>query len=605
MVASQRQLLLADDFLKMLKLGAQRVISKEALLNQMNVFPVTDRDTGSNMAALMRFILAQSYDTSHLKTLLQQIADVTLGGACGNSGMIFSAFFTGLAANEVEFRENAFSLQLFIACIRKGVQQAYQAVSEPMEGTMLTVMSSWADACEKASLESKDFKSLFEKALVAAGVALKNTQYQLAILAQNKIVDAGALGFFEFIVGMNEYLNATECGEEESEWARVGALVNLGQAHVFEQQSNYHYCAQTLLSCDRQATDQLKEELKEMGDSLVVNQGINSVKVHVHTSDVVAMTKTLRKFGSIQHQKIDSMKSQWDVVHHRKNTIALLTDSSADLPSGWIEKEQIHVLPLHIHLGEDLLLDGLSIELQDLYQAIHERQVSAKTAAPSPEAVSRYLTFLAEHYESIIVITLSSHLSSTYQIISQLAHKMENKKITVIDSRKNSVAQGLLLMLANKWIKQGVLHEKVVEQVKQARDDTQIFVAVNEFKTMMKLGRAPKIMGMLALWSQFKPIVTLSLSGKPSMSGFAFGQAACWRKIAKQVKKIKLAKGIGSLGVVHTSSFELAREFARFIEKEVKVKVDFITEASCTIGLHAGKGCVAVALAKETIEGLQ
>lgn len=586
-------------FLSMLKSGSRRVISKEYELNQLNVFPVTDRDTGSNMAALMNFIIAQPYSTANFKVLLEEIAEAALLGSCGNSGMIFSAFFTGVASVKLDSGVNYITIKQFIDCMKKGVSNAYHSVSEPIEGTILSVMSAWVKACDNVLAETDNLKLLFKKTLPIANEALKKTELQLAVLKQNKVVDAGALGFFEFLSGMNDYLLREQSFTHQDADPIAHHNLMSHHSHFESEQPNYHYCAETLLSSAK-PHEHLKSDLEKLGDCVVINESARYLKIHIHTSNVLGMTELLKSHGNIQYQKIDPMKSQWEVAHARKYSIALVTDSSADLPADFITNEQIHVLPLHLRLGQHTLLDKVSINLDKMYHEIHENNEPANTAGPSTESVSRYLSFLSQHYDSVIVMTLSSHLSCTYQTISNLATSLKHKKIEVIDTRTTSAAQGILLMLATKWIAQGHSHDVVSKKIRDAINDTKIFVAVNEFKTITKLGRAPKAVGLLAAWSHFKPIISVNSLGKPCITKFAVGQAMCWKKMAKLISKLK-STGINTIGIVYSSSLEKAQEFADYISKMAQVKINFITQTSAVIGLHAGIDCIAIAISKESL----
>lgn len=590
-----------DTFLNMLKSGAKRVISKEYILNQLNVFPIPDRDTGSNLAAMMRYFLAQHYPNTSFRELLRQIADSLLSGACGNSGMIFSAFFMGLASHESETANNRLSIKEYVRHLSSGVKHAYQAVAVPAKGTMLTVMSAWVEACEKLAENTDELIALMKRSYSSAEQALKQTQFQLPELTENQVIDAGAMGFVEFIAGMNDYLvhqdNSLDAALS-SDAADTPIPIHI---EPLDHPPIYQYCAETLLATQENNIDAIKAELATLGDSLVVNRSPSNHKIHLHTNDLLTMSECLKKFGRIEHQKIDSTKAQWQTVHARKNSIALVTDSSADIPFEWLTQEQIQVFPLKIRVGDHQLLDRLTITLPDLYHKIHDENQTANTSAPSAEMIHRQLSFLTQHYDSVIILTLSSHLSSTYQLITSAAARITHKKITVIDSRRTSAAQGLLLMLCAKWISQKIDHDTLVKRIEQAITNTHIFVAVNDFKTVVKSGRAPKMIGLLAAWSRIKPIISMNAIGKPTAKSITFGKMRCWNKIAKLVLKIKKSNGINSIGIVHSANPTLAKEFADFMALKLNTKINFIIETSCILGLHAGKDCVAIAVSNEAI----
>ena len=586
-------------FLDMIKAGAHGIISNEALLNRINVFPVSDRDTGSNMASLMRYLIAQPYSTSELSLMLQQIADASLLGACGNSGMILSAFLVGFASNKELSANKTVTKEVFVNCLDLGVKQAYLSVSDPAEGTILSVMSAWFSSCVHAIKQTNDFLIVFKNSLTAAEEALKKTEFQLPALESNHVVDAGALGFVKFIEGMYQYLvnplkNWTAPLETISQEMHV--------EHCGTTEPNYQYCMETLCCGSDFDINHIKERLHSLCDSLVINQSPHYLKVHLHTNDIQTITQLLKQQGAIQHQKIDDMKKQWNTSHARKHRIALVTDSSADIPDEWLAQEQIHVLPLQIRLGKHTLIDRMTVNLKELYEQIASDNQSAGTATPAPEVISRYLRFLTTHYDSIIVITISSKLSSTYQTIAKQAADIPSAKIDVIDSKKSSAAQGLLVMKAARWIAEGHDHQTVINKISELRDDTHLFVLINKFKTLAKGGRAPDVFRMLAEWAHFNPIIAMNRHGKTTLAGFTLSKKASWRKIMKLLQRIKQKSGIRSAAIVHTTALETANEFAEYIQQKTGIVINFIRETSCSLGLHTGEGCVAIAISRESLE---
>jgi DegV family protein with EDD domain len=583
----------SHSFLDMIKAGANKVISHESYLNKLNVFPVPDGDTGSNLAALMRFILAQRYSTE-LPALLKQIADASLYGACGNSGTIFSAFLVGIASNSYQFLNNAFTKEQFSACLEAGINYAYKTVAEPKEGTILTVMTAWITAYKSAAQYSNKLFDMLQNSLVAAEEALKKTEFQLPVLKKHHVVDAGAMGFVTFLQGMYEYLTQPEKEMQTvSPATEKSTHLELDSSTHWHEESAYSFCVEALVTSKNIEWEKIKKQLEPFCDSLVVNQSPSYTKFHLHTDQIKKSIHIIKQLGTIQYQKIDNMKKQMDIVHHRKYPIALVTDSCADLPEEWMTQEQIHVLPIQIHLDEHVLLDRLSVDLDEVYEGI-EAKKSARTSAPNPESVRRYLSFLAVHYESILVVTLSAELSGAYQIIASQAETITQTPIEVIDSKKNSAAQGLLVMMAARLISAGNSFNEISQKIKSLREHTSMYVAVGNFKTMAKLGRAPKFLRQFIEWTRLKPILSLNPRGGARIRALAFGKKHCWSKVARLVLRHLKSQKIKSACVVYSTSFEKAQEFAAFITQKTGVKIDFIRETSCSIGLHAGRGCLAI-----------
>lgn len=584
-----------EHFLDMLRMGAASVVAKEAFINQINYFPVSDHDTGSNLAALMRYISSASYSTTHLSQLLKQIADASLIGACGNSGMILSAFFIGFATTSENLGENHFTTKQFVQCIEQGVKQATRSVLEPYEGTILTVMKAWSKALSEIARYSNDFILLFEKSISVAHDALERTRFQLRANKQQQVVDAGAFGFVQFILGMHKQLvNKTKMTSTPIEEIPF----NSTNDHQHDENPDYQYCFEVLLKNDH-TVGNLNEVLQTYGNSLVINQSPSYLKIHIHTNQPILLSEELKKFGVICHQKIDDMQKQWTIGHKRKYPIALVTDSAADIPKDWIEKHQIHQLPVQIRVGEHTFLDNMTINLETLYKSLHQENLTASTSPPSPESVKRYLHFLATHYESIIIVTTSSKLSSLHHIIATQAATIESKQVSVIDSRKLSAAQGLLVMRAAELISDGMEHQAIVNKIEDLRDNALFYFAADEFRTMIKSGRVPKILGLFAEWTKIKPILGLNSEGKPRIATVAFGRKMLQRKLIKQIKSVVQQTFHHTIALVHTASPEKAKKLAKQIYEETGIQINHIYETSCGIGLHAGKGCIGIAILKD------
>lgn len=589
-------------FLKMIFTGGKQIIQSENELNQLNVYPVPDGDTGSNMAALMRYVLAQKYPTNNFGELLSSLADASLIGSCGNSGMILSAFFVGLAKIQTLAEKTSISISEFVECLSSGVKQAHQSVAQPVEGTILTVMESWLTACVEQRESCDDFVTLFNATLPAAESALSQTEFLLPTLEENNVVDAGAFGFTKMIQGMEKALeDDTEFDLHWEDDAFFASDTSHAHIHAELAEDSYQYCMETLLSGNQEDLSPVHKKLSEFCDSIVLNQSPSHIKAHVHTTDIKRCTDLLSNYGNIIHQKIDDMKIQWAISEHRKHKVALVTDSSADLPQHILKDEQIHTIPMQVRLGEHSLLDRLSIDLPTLFEKAHGSGMKTSTAAPTAEVVRRYLHFLATHYDSIIVVTVSSLLSSTHQLIQNQADHLNGVKIDVVDSRSIAAGHGLLVMKAAKMLAAGNSHDKTVEELTRVRDNIKIYLAVNEMKPVRESGRATKLLTRLADWSQLKPILSLDTSGNPSVAGVAFGAQASLKKLTGIMSKLLQKASESTMLISHTATADKISSFTQLLEKTTGAKIKDICETAPSIGVHAGRGSIAVAVLNESI----
>jgi dihydroxyacetone kinase-like predicted kinase len=244
--------------------GAYNVIKNKEQLNRINIFPVQDGDTGSNLSSMMRTIIQKAELKPTVKETLASIADASLHGARGNSGLIFAQYFRGLSETVID--GELISLNEYATASKFAAQYAYEAVEKPAEGTMITVMKEWGSLLSEEIGNRITLEDIFTNAFKKLEIALEKTKDQLAVLKKANVVDSGAMGFTCFMEGVlycirNEgdmeqfILNATEEKAEE-----------LIFDTVHQTSEEFRYCTECLLeSTQNLNTSELKKWLSHRG----------------------------------------------------------------------------------------------------------------------------------------------------------------------------------------------------------------------------------------------------------------------------------------------------------------------------------------------------
>lgn len=566
--------------------GAAEVISKKDELNRINVFPVADGDTGSNLASLMQAIIdhvsPREYST---KELLEEVASAALIGARGNSGMIFAQYLTAVAESYHHFESTFDGL---VQAFQKAVHKAYDALLDPKEGTILSVMKAWSEALAGTYEQEGSFHKSLLNAQIVAEKALINTEFQMPILRKNRLVDSGAKGFYYFIAGLtNAYCGGT-----------VSAPISLvekeqTEEHVHFETSEpvYRYCSEFIIKKAAISHQNLRELLAPKGDSLVIAGNETQIKIHIHTNEPQEVLKMLAEFGVMTYQKVDDMRLQYEVTKNPRAKIAIVTDSIADLPEAFLLEHQVHVLPMNILAGEENFLDKLTIG-PALMQGKLVQQQRMSTAQPTIRTVDALLSFLENKYEHVLVIAVSAKLSGTFQLIKQRikARDLSADWIRVVDSRLNSVAQGLLVKQAVELVESGETWEDISWKIEQLIERTFIYVAVADLSPMVQSGRIPRLLGKLAQKLSLFPIVSLDESGDGKLIGVSFSQKQSMKKIIKKVSKLQPKE----LAITHVSSERDAEIWQKQLEKKTG-KTSYLVDSSAAIAISAGLGSVAVA----------
>ena len=283
-------------------------------INDLNVFPVPDGDTGSNMSMTIRSAVndLQGLEADSVGDVAAKTASAMLRGARGNSGVILSLLFRGMSK---ELKDAKFcDATMWAHSLKKGVEAAYGAVSSPAEGTILTVARLAADAAIAASEENNTFEYVMDAACAAAVESLAETINQNPVLKKAGVVDAGGMGWVLALEAMQDALhgNVHEFTEEEKEEPAEKETAGLADFGEFDTEDiKFAYCTEFIVSRENDNDPaRLRSFLSELGDSLVVVDDDEIIKVHVHTNDPgVAIQEALR-YGSFVSVKIENMKLQ-------------------------------------------------------------------------------------------------------------------------------------------------------------------------------------------------------------------------------------------------------------------------------------------------------
>lgn len=575
--------------------GAIQLINHKQVLNQINVFPVSDGDTGSNLASLMQTILEETKEeSSSVVEVFEKVAEASLVGARGNSGIIFAQYFNGIYNHLLKLEEKS-SVQSFVVSVKSAIGEAYQAIEQPVEGTIITVIRSWAEALDDSE-QVFSLESLLPNALSKAKQALENTTNQLKILKKNQVVDAGAKGFYLFIEGFTEaFLTKQPALHFVNEPADGIIIEQSPHEHSHTSEPRYRYCTEVFLDQVALSKSELHQKLNVYGNSLIVAVNRGKARIHIHTNQPAEVLDYLSSVGNPIQQKADDMLLQYHVNQQRKAPIALVTDSIADLPAEYLLENQIHVLPMNILLGATSYLDKLTLQTKQLFDLAKGTVGRATSSQPALKTVENLFSFLETRYEAILVITVAGKLSGTYYTVKEAAKRSYAIPIEVIDSRQNSAAQGLLVMNANEWIQAGIPFAEVVSRAAEKREQLKILVSVDELDPMIDSGRIPQAVGKLAKQVNLKPIVSLDEYGEGKLSNFAFSRKGNEKKILREMMKVNQKHKIKRYAIIHVNNEAKAKLWSKKLCELLAFPPSYITDSSTVIAMSAGEGSVAVA----------
>jgi uncharacterized protein len=572
--------------------GARNLIVNEHQLNRINVFPVADGDTGTNLALTMKTVLSKAQSQERADVTMDSIAKAAVENAYGNSGMIFAQYLNGLA---IGLKDKAtITKDEFVHIVEHAVSYAYQAVASPKEGTILTVMNQWS--VDLRNNITDEFEELFEKSVNSAKDVVDQTKFKLKVLLDNNVVDAGAKGFLFFIEGILHFIKT---GKLDDEQFKAAELDDMDEIYPDTNVGVNRFCSQFLVRSDK-PSEYFKQLLENQGDSLVVTSKEGYIQVHLHTKEPAAIMSMLVKEGQVTSHKVDDMQLQANLIHKPKSKIAIVTDSIADLPKAIIDDEQITVLPLNLIVESTVYLDKVTMTPDYFYQYLDEYKMNPTSAQATPEVIERIFSAVLNHADAIIGIFVSSKMSGTFNNIKRVVEKMDTqgKKIAMIDSKVNSVAEGMLVVEAARYRNQGLAFDEIVNKINEKIAKTHIYVSVKDLKYMIRGGRVSKVQGIVLSKLKLKPVISIDKEGKGSIFAKTLSVKSAEKAMLKKIKQDMETFNIEKYSMVYADDPSLMEEFIRKVESIIGKKPEYVDTISPIVGLNAGNGAFAIGYIK-------
>lgn len=584
-----------------LQAGIHRVMSRQEHLNKINVFPVPDGDTGTNIAFTLNAVLTgmSANVDRHVGKLLMSVADSALDGARGNSGAILAQFFQGLSDSTAE-RAALTALQ-FTQAVRRGADYAREALSEPREGTMLSVLSDFAASLEHRITDDEDVDllALLDHGLKSSEVSLANTPNQLAVLRKAGVVDAGAEGFVDMLRGVFEFVRD---GTPQHFRNVLAGLRNTNDEVSEEEMASgetdlaHRYCTECLVQGADIDRRKLREALSALGSSLVLAGSKTKAKIHIHVNDPRAVFRLAERYGSVTGQKADDMLQQSrEAAHSGEDRVAIITDSAADLPDHVIEKLNIHVVPVRIHFGSKGYLDKVSMTPEEFYAEMESNPLHPKTSQPAPGDFRRQFQFLGSHYDAVVSINLTAKASGTWQAAETASQRADGAAVQVIDSYNVSVGQGLLVAYGAECAIAGYSAPEIVDAVVAMRPKTFTWGALRDLAYAVKGGRVPRSKKMLADLLHITPVLTATRDGYVRAGGIFFGRDPFVEKFhGFLMRKLDAAKTY-RLSVSHCNCPQDGQKLLEMLRESLPNVCDaWLMDTGSALGVHAGPGSLVV-----------
>jgi len=466
------------------------------------------------------------------------VADAALDGARGNSGAILAQFFLGLCDRVGHL--NQIDPAGFVDGVDGGAAYARESLSEPREGTIISVLTAFAHAVQRARKDGlQDFRSILREGVAAAQTALEQTQFQLEALRKAQVVDAGAQGFVELIAGVTDYLESgSEVEPAGSAAPVIESALDEMTAGSGDEDLTYRYCTECVVTGERVDLRHLREQLSAIGGSLVVAGLQHKVRVHIHVNDPAEVFRVAARFGTVAGEKADDMQRQQHSAHMQDRRVAIVTDSAADIPDDELDRLDIHVTPARVHFGDRSYLDKVGISSEEFYAEIARGGEPPKTSQPPPGDFRRQFEFLGSHHSAVVSINLTSRVSGTCAAAQTAAARTATHgTISVVDSGNISAGQGLIAMYAGECALAGYDADRIIEATRSILPRTKSYGVAGSLEYAVRGGRLPRWMKRVADALRVMPVLHNDRHGKVSPGGVLFGREDLKAKFARWVRR--------------------------------------------------------------------
>ena len=583
-------------FRRALIAGAKQVMENRGTLNAINVFPVADGDTGTNMAGTLGYVVEGIVPLKEraFDRMLRAVADLALSGARGCSGTILAQFLHGLAeeiSDAVRVTTRSFGLG-----VQKAVVYPWEAVSEPREGTILTVLREWGAAIYEWSTRTDDFVELLGHAYHAARKSLERTRDTLAVLKMAGVVDAGAQGLVHMLGGITGFITTGRIRELDRH-AASSALEPEVPSEVVENPS-FRYCTQFAVEGTAIGIPALREELAGLGDSLIVAGSSRKARVHIHSNAPSQVFRRVDRHGTVTSQRVEDMEAQFRAAHTPHRDIALVVDSSCDLPADVWERHIIHLVPCLLLFDGKTYLDKLTITPEMLFALVREtRHGYPTTSQPAPADFRGRYEFLLRHYRSVISLSMPASISGTYDS-ARTGARLAGGHVEVIDTKTTSIGLGLIARRAAEAVERGASREEVISLVHELIPRVRIHLAVSSLDSLIRSGRVGRMKGLAANLMGLTPLILLAAEteGKPVQGATVRGVRNGRRKILQILREEIDPRLPAEFAIAHANAYDDAAWFKAMLEENFTLaREPFIVEATSVLAVHIGEGAVGVA----------
>jgi hypothetical protein len=562
-------------------------------LNRINVFPVPDGDTGTNFTLTLKSIVDALHrlGDAPLPEVTRTVAQASVEGARGNSGMMLSHFLLGFSegiGGKVRVRAHELA-----AAFRRGFERLEAALEDPVEGTILSVCREAAVGAEQAATEHVDILPVIKSTLAHADQALQRTPDQLAVLKEAGVVDAGGKGFVRLLEGI---IRLIEKGMIAADPVQTSAGVAPAALAEVALSQDYRFCTEVLVRGEQlPSSAEARAAIGPLGGSLLVLRAGDLLRVHVHTDDAEAVFRIAEHWGEIVTRKADDMREQHRLLTTASRQVAVVCDSSCDLPDAVLDRYGIAMVPLQLLFGNEVFLDRVEMDAAEFYRRLRGGATNATTSQPTPAQFTAAFEHARAGADEVVVVLLSSGLSGTYANAEAARRSFAAGGIHLVDSRSVSLGLGMLALRAAELAEAGWGGAAIARELERLRDQCGSYITVDKLDQLLRSGRVSRMQAWLGSLLDMKPILSLDHAGLVVAAARVRHRAALLPRVFRLLDRaLPRQRERLRLGVAHADAPEVAEQLRRALRERYQPLDLVVSSVTGVLAAHTGPGAWAV-----------
>lgn len=575
--------------------AADWVAASREELNRINVYPVPDGDTGTNFSLTLRAVAdaLRALGDASLPATAETAARAAVLGARGNSGMMLAHFLLGFA-DALKECVTATTPQV-AAAVRRGAEALAQALDDPREGTILTVARDAAVAAERAAASAPDIGDFMRRLHREAEAVLAKTPEMMAVLREAGVVDAGGKGFVRMIEGFVRIIDGDPILPAsvplESEHAIPAALMDIAGERDFQ------FCTEVLVrGTPLPAANDVRAALHAFGGSVVVAVAGDILKLHVHTDTPDAVFTYAERWGTVTARKAEDMRAQHRRLGHLdRRRVAIVVDSTNDLPDAVLDRHHIVSVPLQVMFGQETFRDRIDLKPDEFYRRLRSAKEPPTTSQPAPAEFVRAFRAAREEADEVVGIFVGAALSGTFASAQAAVQAGGINQVHLVDSRSASLSVGMLALRAAELVEAGWDGARIAAELTRIREHSGAFIVVETYDNLIRSGRVSRGMALLGGLLDIKPIIEVDRGGRLQPADKVRGMERAVARVLELVER-RLAPRPATVrfGIAHAEAPEIAERLRTALTAAYHPKEVLVGPATGVLGTHVGIGAWAL-----------